>query len=42
MVEDFDPEVERSGRTYATTRSRRAERAINLNHKRNISSYGFN
>lgn len=33
MVEGFDPEVERSDRTYATARSRRAERSIRLNPK---------
>lgn len=34
MVEGFDPEVERSDRTYATTLTRPAERSINLIPKR--------
>lgn len=41
MVEGFDPEVERSGHTYATARSRRAERSINLNPKR-MEYFEFN
>lgn len=40
MVEGFDPEVERSGRTYATALTF-AEHSINLNPER-IEYFEFN